>query len=484
MEYTPAQIDQRIQDDPEMQDLAKNDPDAFLEQHSKIYDSFGYNPNGTPLSMANKVTKGIEDVTGIPRGATKAAASMGISAATTIGGAAMGSVGGPVGTTGGAMLGSMAGERISGALGLTDEPTTDSDVLSLAAPLAGPFLSKTLKGIGKFARSVPGVGTALHQQAAENLDDAMSKVRVGPKDVEAFSNLFDAQIAKNPFQMKTPLLKKAVKKELDKVANSLVPDEPYIKQLNALTKKLSESDFTSVKSLMSTEYSFNKLKQTAPADVWAKLSGVLIDDMDSQAMNPKISQGTREKIKAASQAFKNFVKVNRKAQASSSLDSLTKTAVTEVNGDPNMQRFNKQAFMKKIQYDETLKHSFDPSELEQIKAAVEDVGYIGWGPSGAAQSALQYVGRSGAAGAIGYTVGGGSKGAMAGFAAAGILSHALESQTGRNIVKYLAKNGRGKLDALELKNMLGKVTAGVSAGLVPGINQGDSQGTQAFANQE
>lgn len=489
-EFTIDQINKRIAADPDMQELHKVDPTEFDVQVTNMYDSFGYNPDGKPLNVATKIAKKVEGVTGIPRDTLKGAAAMGISMATTGAGMSIGSAAGPVGTAGGAMVGSLVGERAGSALGLIDEPA--SDALALGAPLLGPAVGKVIGGIGKSMRSVPGVGTALHQQAGENLEQALTKVKVTPKDVDVFSKLLDTQIKTQPFRMKTPMLLDAVKQELDVATSSKLPDMPYIEKLNALIADFGTGNTTSFKSLMATEGRFNDLKESAPNAIWKKLSGVLISDMDAQANNPALSQATRDKIAGGAAAYKNLIKVNRKLHASTALDSLTKTAITEVNGDPNMVRFNKTAFVKKLNYDQafdttTIGSTFSSSEITAIREAVDEVGYLGWGPSGAAQSAGQYIGRSGAAGAIGYTIGGGSKGAMTGFMAAAILSHALESDTGRRVVKHLAKKGKGSLNALELQSTLGRVLASTSAGVVPGVTGAGSEpvpGVNAFANQE
>jgi hypothetical protein len=475
-EFTISQINKRIAADPDMQQLHKDDPTEFDAQVTQMYDSFGYNPEGVAHNKATKVAKSIEDVTGIPRGATKTAAALGVGMLSTAGGAALGSTAGPAGAVGGAMVGSLAGERINSVLGLNEEPTTGSDATALVGPLVPSMLKGTIGIAGKVARSVPGVGAALHQQAGANLDEALTKVRVTPKDVEVFSKLLDTV---PDFKIQAPLLKQAVKDELDRASKSQIPNMPYIEKLNKLTAEWTNDPYISFKSLMSTQKDFNDLKEAAPTAIWKKLSGVLINDLDEAAQRGTLSQATRDKVAAGSQAYKNLIKVNRKMHAGTSLDNLVKTAYTEIDGDPNLVRFNKTAFMKKLntgaEFDTTqVGSTFSSDEVNAIKSAVDEVGYLGWGPSGAAQSAGQYIGRSGAAGAIGFTLGGGSKGAMAGFAAAALLSHALESQPGRNLVKYMAKNGKGKLDMLELKNTLGKVLAGVSGG-VAGINQPTEQ---------
>lgn len=483
-EFTINQVNKRIAADPDMQKLHVADPTEFDSQVAQMYDSFGFDPTGVPLNRATKVAKSVEGVTGIPRESLKSAAAMGISTAATMGGASVGTPGGLLGIAGGTVIGSLAGERVNKALGLTDE---SSDAAAMLSPLLPTAVGKGLLATGKLTRSVPGVGTSLHQLAGENLEAAMSKFRVTPQDVTAFSKLLDTV---PDFRIKVPLLKQAVEAELNRASSSQLPDMTYINKLNELTAKWKDNPAISFKSLMATEHSFNDLKEASPNAVWKKLSGVLVDEMDAAVQSPGLSQATRDKIAQGSSAYKNLIKVNRKLHANTALDNLTKTAVTEVNGDPNLVRFNKTAFTKQLKFNKAFDttevgSTFNDNEIQSMREAVDDVGYLGWGPSGGTQSASSYIGRSGAAGAIGYTVAGGSKGAMAGFAAAAVLSQALESELGRRIVKYLAKNGGGHLDVLELKTMLGKSIAGANSGAVAGVSGMGAQPTGVTAeNQE
>jgi len=485
-EFTIDQINKRIAADPDMQELHKSYPKEFDSQVTQMYSGFGYNAEGLPFNRATKIAKSVEGVTGIPSDSLKNAASMGLEMAGASAGMTVGMPAGVPGITGGAMVGSLAGKKVADLLGLNDDSTPASDAISLVAPLVPNAIGKAIGGIGKAMRSIPGVGTTFHQQAAERLEGALAKATVTSADVDTFADALQHQIKTAPFRIKTPGLKQAVDDELSSAVASKVPDTVYIKQLRNLHAELSSD--TSFRELMATEKAFNKLKISAPTDVWKRLSGVLVEDMDNAATNPAVSQKTRDKIAAGSQAFKNLVKVNRKFNASTSLQSLMKSAVTEVDGDPNMIRFNKTAFMKKLntsaEFDTSkVGSTFDASEIQSIKNAVNDVGYLGWGPTGGTQSAGSYIGRSGAAGAIGFTIGGGSKGAMTGFAAAAALSKALESEAGRKLVSATARKGKGMLDMTELNRTLGQVIAGASAGIVPGVTgtgQQTGSGVQPF----
>ena len=66
MDYTPDEIDARIQADPEMQKLAQDDETEFLSRHAEIYKEFGYRPNGTPIPTAQKLVGKASKALGIP----------------------------------------------------------------------------------------------------------------------------------------------------------------------------------------------------------------------------------------------------------------------------------------------------------------------------------------------------------------------------------------------------------------------------------
>ena len=478
--FTPKQIDARIEADPEMQALAQSDPTEFLAQHETIYKEFGYKPDGSPLSTAAKVFQKTSKLTGIPEGMVQTAASLPLPIAGTIAGGLVGAGGGLGGAVIGASGGSVLGEAGNALLGIT-EPLDNVDLgVAAGAPLIGPVAGKVLKGLGTASRALPGVGSGLHQMAGENLELALKKLKVTSADVDMFSDL----LKKVPeFKVQTPLMKQAVKDELDRASASIVPDEAYIKSLNKLTKTLHDDPHVSFKSLMSTEHDLNELKHAQPTALWKKLSGILIDDLDAQAKNPALTQATRDKIAEGSQAYKNVVKVAKRMHANDSLDSVFKNVVAPVAGDDTLVRFNKAKFVKELRDNEVLKSNFSSAELDSIKTAVDDIGYLGFPPA-TGQSGMGFIGRSGAAGAVGYAMLGGSTGAMAGFAIAETLRQAMTTQTGRNFVKSLAKKGGGKLDMLELKTTMGKIISGMSAGVAGVSGKGSPvEGINAFENE-
>src|SRR5207245_269518 len=98
-----------------------------------------------------------------------------------------------------------------------------------------------------------------------------------------------------------------------------------------------------------------------------------------------------------------------------------------------------------------------------------DLGYISSPPSTQANNVLGVARRFGAGGTIGYMAGG-FIGAGVGAGVEELMRNAVSTETGRRIVKYLAKEGRGKINAFELKTMLGKAIAGAGSA-VAGASQ-------------
>lgn len=93
--------------------------------------------------------------------------------------------------------------------------------------------------------------------------------------------------------------------------------------------------------------------------------------------------------------------------------------------------------------------------------------------------------RYGVGGMIGWMTAG-PMGAFAGAGVEELIRKAVTSESGRRVVKHLAKKGRGRIEGLELDQMLGKVASGVSAGVVPGVTGVGSQPetARAFEDQE
>lgn len=483
-EYTPAQIDARIKADPEMQDLAKNDETEFLARHEQIYNTFGYNSDGTPMSAAMKGIQKVSDVTGISKGVVQGVANIPIPLASTVAGAAAGTTLGPgPGTAAGAAAGSVAGEYANYALGLRDKPGPVDVGIAAGAPLFGPLASRLKGPLSNVLQATPGAGKIMHQVAADTIVKKASQMEVTDDMVNFMRQNFNNVPS---FKSDVPMVREYVKNELNSVTRSLSPDSPYIKKLNELSKNLSGSKSFSFDQLMATEKSFIDAGATDPQGVWRKLSGVMINDLEAQAQNPKLTPQTRAKIQQGVDAYKNFVAVNKMKQGQTALDSMLNKSITQL--DDGLVRFNKPAFLKSLKSDGM--KVFEPSDLAAIEKAVSDLGFIGAAPKSMTSAAV-HTGSYGAAGLAAYSAGG-VPGVVGLAAVIGTMRLALRTETGRRVITYLAKQGHGKIDYAELNGMMGKVLAGANAGAVAGVSGSGTQTqgrpsampVQAMPNQE
>jgi len=481
LEFTPDQIDARIESDEKMRQLAQNDPTEFEVQHNKLYKAFGYHPDGTPIGVAQRGISRVSELTGIPEGVVQGIANVPIPLATTIGGAAVGSFAPGPGNIVGASMGSVFGEELNYALGLRDQPGPVDLTLAAGAPFVGPLMSRLKGPLSSAIQGLPGAGKHMHNIAHETLKKNLKYMEVTSDEVKFMRQLFNDI---PDFRTQVPLLRDAIRQELKAEVPSLKPDDTYIKQLMAVDKQLSQNKNISFKELMSTEHSFIKSGAKAPDEIWSKLSGVVVNDLEAQATNPKLTQATRNKILQGVESFKNYVAVNNRFKAQSTLTNFLETSTTRI--DDGMMRFNKKAFLKQLEDERKLPNSpFEKTELDGIKTAINDLGFIGMAPQGMS-SKMIHTGSLGAAGLAGYAVSG-VTGVIAVTAALGSLRMALGSELGRRAITHLAKKGHGTIQAVELKEMMGQIVAGTSAGVVAGVSgAGTQQGTgaQPFPNME
>lgn len=478
-EFTPAQIDARIQADPEMQELAQNDETEFLARHEQIYNEFGYHADGSPMGTALKGIHSISKKTGLSKDVVQGIANVPIPLATTVAGTAAGALSPvPGGAVTGAIAGSVIGEELNYALGLRDKPGPVDLGIAAAAPLLGPLASRMKGPLSNVGQALPGAGKHMHNLAAEAIAKQAKYMEVTDDMVDFMRQNFKSVPT---FKTDVPMLKAHVKTELNEVTKSLVPDNAYIKKLNEVTKNLSNRNSISFEQLMATEKSFIDMGSDAPQQVWRKLSGVIVNDLEAQAVNPKLTPQTRAKILAGVEAYKNFVAVNQRKQGQQALESFVNKSVTQL--DDGLVRFNKPAFLKALNSDGM--SVFEQSERDAIKKAVDDLGYIGPAPKSMTSGAV-HTGSYGAVGLGAYAIGGVS-GVITAAAILGALRIGLSSEMGRKAITYLAKKGHGTIQGAELHTMIGQITAGANAGGVAGVSGAGTQpppGVQPFANQE
>ena len=73
---------------------------------------------------------------------------------------------------------------------------------------------------------------------------------------------------------------------------------------------------------------------------------------------------------------------------------------------------------------------------------------------------------------------------IAGLGVAELIRVAISSQTGRNVVRYMATQGKGRVNAIELDRVLGQVIAGSLAGAGAGLRGSEPESIHPFPNQE
>lgn len=484
---TTQELDTQIQSDPAMQDLAKNDPTEFTSQVEQLYHRFGYNKYGAPLSLAQKGFGKLSRSTGIPEEAIQGVAAMILPTAGTLTGAAIGSRTGQAGAVGGAMVGSLAGTELNSALGIT-EPTDNIDKsIALGSPLAGPVISRAAKDISKI---LPGAGYALHELATDTMEQSLKGVRVTKEHVDAARYT----LGKVPefYFIKPTKLVSLIDEEIASTSKQATLGVPHtdtaLGQLETMKEAITKKPTLNFSDVMSLESAFNKLKVTNPSDtLWSRASKVIIDDLDTAATNDKLSANTRVKAAAGSEAFKRLVTVNKAYHATESLDALAKRSVSPSTGDPNLHRFDIKAFFKGLEQNEDIKSNFSPAEILSMKDSIKNLGYLAFTTASPSLGATQAT-AAGVTGGATYMAGSGyGSTVVAGLGAGAVytgLVSAIKTEPGRKAIKYLATEGKGKINVRDLQSVIGQITAGAASGLTAGVKAPSEGAINAFPNQQ
>ena len=480
-EYTPDQIDARIMKDPDMQDLADKDPTQFETTVNQLYHQFGYGPDRKELPTAQKLFGKISRSNGIPESTVQGAAAVPLPAIGTIAGA----LATPFAPMAGAAVGSLAGEEANAQLGITEPMTTSSRALALLSPLAGPAISRTKEFMAKHVSAIPGAGAGMHDIAGETMDKAFNLARVSPAQVAASRIALGAVPS---FRIKIPQTQQLFKDEMNLAFKQseklgLPGADADLKTMTEIYNKLTTASSLSFKDLMVFENGLNKLKRTSGDPIWKRAAGTIIDDLEKASTDPALAQTSRDKAAKGLAAFRNVVHLSKQSAANEALDSITNKVFQPVAGNTLLNQFNKKLFLKELKTNQALKDAYTPDELKNMSDAVDNLGWLANPSANPIQNPLGFVGRSGPLAAVGYAAGGQS-GAMLGFGAASVLSTALSTDKGRQIVKYLATNGKGRINGLELKSMIGQVMAGASAGTAAALQAPTEESTNAFPNQE
>ena len=462
-EFPLELIDKKIKSDPDMLQLAKDDPIEFDSKVMQIYKEFGYKPDGSPIPVMQQAAARISKRTGLPEGLVQAGMALPIPLATTAISAAAGTAaGGPgAGTALGAMFGSLSGEEINARLGITQPLTPSEQAIALGAPLIGPLASR-LKQVGKgLVQRLPGAQVGIHELAGETLEASLKKIRVTDLDVQAARKL----VANAPdVRMDLPGLKALLHQETASVGKRIEfpGSEAYIKTLNKFIEELSHGP-VSMKKVLEWERGANLAKVTNPTEVWGKMAGTIIGDMETAVTNPKISAASQGKIKESLEAFRMLVQMSRKYNADEALDGILKRVITPLADDTSLLQFNKKQFVKELKNNQALHGAWSTKEIADIQDAIEGIGHIS---SKATPSLLQKFAPGTALATGGALIGGLQVGAVISsvvIAKEGIRE-GVSTDAGRKIIKYLSKQGQGKLSIADLNTMLGQITAAAGVG--------------------
>ena len=482
---TVEELNAQIESDTNMQNLAQEDPTEFSAQVSQLYHRFGYDKFGGPLSLAQKGFGKIARATGIPESSIQGAAAMVLPMAGTVAGATIGAPAGPVGAIGGIMTGSLVGGELNQALGITTERDNIDRALDLGAPLLGPLASK----VGKAAKLLPGAGYALHEQAIETMETGLKTMRVTKQHLDkAFYNL--AKVPDFHFVKPTKLLA-LLDEEIagtSKQAAMKVPGTTTdVKTLTEMRDAVASKPTLKYSDIMALNKGFNKLKETNPSDtIWKRASGMIIDDLETASTNPKLSQNTRDKATEGLRAFRQMVQVNKAYQATDVLDNLAKSSVTPAVGDNTLYRFDYKKFKKGLENNDAIIESFSPAEITSMKDSIENLGFLMY--TTASPTNIAQIGMAGGIGAgVSATAGQGSANmaiAGAGVSAAYMaVTNAVKSESGRKVIKYLATEGKGRINIGELQSILGKITAGTLSGGHAAMTAPSEGAINAFPNE-
>ena len=476
------EINDSIMNDPSMQALNKDDPTEFTSSVHKIYHAHGYDTEGKALPLAQQLFGKASRATGIPESSIQSAAAMVLPTTAAMMGASMT----PIAPMAGASFGGYAGAKGNELLGITDPMSTEDSAMAAISPILGPLGSKASQGVARSAKWLPGAETGRNELAGETMKKSFDMARVTKTQVDAAR----AELLAVPaLTVKPTRLRALFDSEMKtSFAKAQALDQPelhaYADDIMKARNAVHATGTKSFKDLMTIESGLLDLKKEGSSEVWGKASGELIGDLEDMVSNPKITDVTRQKAKFALDKFRNVLQVTKQFHANEALDSTMNKVFQPVVGNADLMAFNKKAFLKELKENKTLVSAYSEQDRANMIDAVQSIGYIGnMSQLASAPGVANFLGRSGPAALVGYHVGE-QTGAMVGFGASAVISHALSTDMGRKMIKYLAKQGRGKINAIELRDTMGKLVSGASTAANAGMRAPSEGARHAFENQE
>jgi hypothetical protein len=490
---TPEEIKSFVVGNPIAADMLERDEAQFDDTMANLYRHYGYDPEGNELSKAQKGIRKVSEATGIPEWLTTAAAASVVPTITTAAGAIGGmAVSGPVGGYVGAVAGSLGGEQLNVEMGITD-PMDAVDVgIAAGAPLV-PVAGRVAKETGKrVLKHLPGAGVGMHQAA---LDTAVANAAKFGATKEGVTTAWDAVSNLPAYRQEMPKLAKLLQDEGVKLSeltaiSPTLADTKYGKQVKGILNTLQEVGTINNKQIGALQHFFNKEKIDNPGSVWAKASGVLMDDLEDFATAGKYAP----EASATVMGLQKATQMTKRLHASEDMDKLLARVTSEKLSD-GVTKFNRDAFVKGLReegkkgYDRVFERGFGADDVNKMITAVKDLGYIAPMPT----ESISTIGRemlpfaSIGAGAAAIT---GSSAYMpimaAGVVIGATIKKILTTETGRNWVARLAKEQGGRVSALQLSEMsmaLAGGTSGAAIGAMVGAKR-EPSGTSAFPMEE
>ena len=370
----------------------------------------------------------------------KTVAATGINLTGALGGAAIGTaIGGPIGTVFGEMAGSYGARKLNVALGF-EEPGRVGDIASVAVPPMLRGVGKVVPAVTKaVVRRLPGAATALHQDVAERLTGmadrllpaipaeqhyaalALQNPLITPKAVAAqATDIVNTEMALAPGLRNPRLLR--VARDLQKLTRQDVP----MQDLYAHQQRVGElvRDFRARGGVGE-----GRIKQ---------LYGAFHDDLDAAA-----AKGV-----PGAETLKDAIAASRKEHMAAEFDDLFQPGKSGITIDPegraslNGGRLST-AWKTKLRRDKVFRDTLSAQEKEEVEDIILTAQRLERlsTPRGGQRGS----GRAAVGAAIGSALGGPAGAAFAVYAPE-IIGKAMQTPTGRAMVKKALQDGGGALD--------------------------------------
>ena len=369
----------------------------------------------------------------------KWAAATGVSTVGGLGGAALGSVVGPVGSVAGELGGSYLARWLNVKLGL-EEPGLVGDIASVAVPAA-------FRGVGAVMRGgiprLPGAGAVRHEAAQEALEGLEG--RVGPL-VESEVLLRQAGQHNAPIATGNLWRESGALLRAERALPRSTQNQEVIRVAQDMLDMARQSPRGAIpmQHLNAVRMRVRLLMDQASRDNWPQAQGLrriygsMMDDIEAAATRGV--PGARQ-LKEGLTAYRQERALDDLTDLWSMGKGLQETPAGEVYiyGKRILNNFE-----KKLTDDPRFRGSFSPQELTDIRQTLRDVSRLTPGPPGGGVLSRRFFEIGGAV--TGTSLGGPLTG-MAMAAAPTVIAAAMRTQAGRWAIRQAMAEGKGRLTA-------------------------------------